>query len=322
MLRFRSIYRLGLSVQASVLLVSCVAGVSSQQDSAMLARDEGKLLRVDLNEVVVTFNALDANGSPVNQLKPGDIRIRDNGAVPQRIVAFDELQDRPLRLGVLLDTSESMYGALPASKTIAESFVQKAFRQRGDAGFVSTFGNEALIVKSWSDDKAQVVDGIRLAGQKRKGQSGTALFNAVFQACASSFAKADPSATGNLILLFSDGEDNTGLTSIEDATRACQRSNTEIFAFLYETRDRPSTGPKALRDLAAKTGGRVYPTGLSPDTLSSELNEIESLMRNQYRLVYSPPGLRRDGTFHEIELQPPDGVSRILVRSGYFAPRQ
>ena len=44
-------------------------------------------------------------------------------------------------------------------------------------------------------------------------------------------------------------------------------------------------------------------------------------MRNQYRLVYNPAELKHDGAFHEIELQPPDRVSRVAVRSGYFAPR-
>jgi len=58
------------------------------------------------------------------------------------------------------------------------------------------------------------------------------------------------------------------------------------------------------------------------DAVGKDLKEIESEMRNQYRLVYNPADFKHDGAFHEIELQPPDRVRRIEVRSGYFAPRQ
>jgi hypothetical protein len=37
-------------------------------------------------------------------------------------------------------------------------------------------------------------------------------------------------------------------------------------------------------------------------------------------LVYNPASFIHDGTFHQIELQPPDRVRKIEVRSGYYAP--
>ena len=46
---------------------------------------------------------------------------------------------------------------------------------------------------------------------------GTAIFNTLYRTCAYDFKNADPFATGNLILLFSDGQDNAGLTLMEEA---------------------------------------------------------------------------------------------------------
>lgn len=77
-----------------------------------------------------------------------------------------------------------------------------------------------------------------------------------------------------------------------------------------------------MRELAAKTGGQVFLASDSDEVIWKDLKTIELKMRNQYRIVYSPVNSRHDGAFHEITLQPPDRVSRVEVRSGYFAPTQ
>lgn len=278
-------------------------------------------LRLPVDEVVLTFNAVDANGQPISDLKAEEIRLRDNGVAPRRIVAFDVLLDRPIRAGILLDTSDSMQGVLSVNRAIAEKFVERLFRQRSDQAFVEEFGYASELIQPWTGDTPSLAQGIRNPRRKADVPGGTALFNAVFRACFYSFDKIDPAATGNFILLFSDGEDNAGLTSLDEAARACQRSNTRVFAFLpSSTQDHGSTGPRALRELTAKTGGRVYLADDSEDAVWKDLKTIESESRNQYRLVYKPANFKRDGTFHEIELQPPDRVTRVDVRSGYFAP--
>ena len=282
---------------------------------------ESPSIRMNVDEVVVTFNAIDANGSPVNDLKAGEIRIRDNGLVPKKIVAFDGLVNRSIRVGILLDTSESMQNALPGNKAIATKFLDRFFRQNKDAAFVSSFGSNSDSLQSWTGDLLRLEQGVQMAREQET--KGTALFNALFQMCSSSFNRVDPTETGNFILLFSDGEDNAGLTSLNNAARACQRTNTAVFAFLPAgTEDRASTGPRTLRELAAKTGGSVFLSDDSAVAIVSDLAQIDSEMRNRYRVVYSPASLKRDGEFHEIELQPPDRVKKVFVRSGYFAPQQ
>ncbi|MGC2613189.1 MAG: VWA domain-containing protein [Terracidiphilus sp.] len=284
---------------------------------------DGYTMRLPVDEVVLTFNATDGEGLPVNDLKVSEIRLRDNGAAPRRIVAFDELMNRSIRIGILLDTSESMQRTLSANKVVAKEFVERLFRQKTDAGFVSEFGYASATIQLWTGNASLIALGIQRVGEKVNYPVGTALFNAVFQACSSSFDEIDPTATGNLILLFSDGEDNAGLTSLEDAARACQHKNVQVIAFIPSSvQDHASTGPQAVRELALKTGGQVFFADDAGDKIWNDLRTIESGMRNQYRLVYNPENFKHDGAFHEIELQPPDRVRRIEVRSGYFAPRQ
>ena len=237
------------------------------------------------------------------------------------IVAFDSLIDRPVCVGILLDTSESMWQKFPESKSIAERYVQRLFRQKSDQAFIMDFGYSSEIAQSFTSDSSVLSQSIRNVKQgKMNPLGGTAIFDTIFRACFYGFGKVD-AASGNFILLFSDGEDNSSHVSLEEALGACQRSNTVIYAFRVEPDSgHYSTGPKLLADLASKTGGRVFPADDTEDAIWSDLRTIESEMRDQYRLVYSPASLKHDGSFHEIELQPPERVARIEVRSGYYAP--
>lgn len=306
----------------AVLLAIAGGGTKAQEKRWSLVGADEQPLRMNVDEVVVTFHATDANGLPVSDLKAGDVRIRDNGVAPRRVVAFSELIDRPIRAGILLDASESMQGAFATDKKIAKEFIESLFRPRMDEAFVSSFGYGSDVLRAWSSDPIRLVQGIESAREYGDAHGGTALFNAVFRACSYSFDKVDPTATGSFILMFSDGQDNAGLTSLEEAARACQGSNTAVFAFLStSSTGGGSSGPKALRELAAKTGGRVFRADDSAEEIARDLHEIDAEMRNQYRLVYKPFDLKHDGAFHEIELQPPDRVSHVEVRSGYFAPQ-
>jgi Ca-activated chloride channel family protein len=277
-----------------------------------------------VDEVVLTFHAADENGLPVNDVKQGEVKIWDNGVPPRRIVAFSSVLDRPIRAQILIDTSESMARALPRVKQIATIFAQRMFRQATDRAQVVEFAYASAVSQPWTSNPQSVQRSI--AGLSQGAMNpvpGTAIFNAIFQACYYGFRKVDPTATGNVILLFTDGEDTTGKVTIEEALRACQHGNVAIYAFrVRSSTTMNSTDPKTLAELASQTGGRVFQEDDSDNAIGSDLHAIESEMRNEYRLVYDPADFKHDGAFHEIEIQPPDRVSRVEVRSGYYAPTQ
>jgi len=279
-------------------------------------------LQMSVDEVILTFHATDARGLPITDLTLGEIKLFDKGVAPRRIVAFDSLVDRPIRAGILLDTSESMQQTLSESKSIAELYAQRLFRRKTDQAFIMDFGYASEIAQSLTSDPVQLSQSIRnVKHGKMNPLGGTAVIDTIFRACLYGFDKVDATGTTNFILLFSDGEDNASRTSIEEALGACQRSNTVIYAFRVGAEPSGySNGPRLLADLADKTGGRVFPAEAAEDAIWSDLKTIESEVRNQYRLVYNPASLRHDGSFHRIELQPPDRVDKIQVRSGYYAP--
>jgi VWFA-related protein len=280
-------------------------------------------LRISVDEVSLTFHAADAHGFPVNDLKVDELRLLDNSKPPRRVISFQSLENFPIRAGILMDTSESMRETRTSDRAIAIEFARQLFRQRTDQAFIVNFDFLSKMAQPWTNDVTALVDGIRNrngAADRRARADGTAVFDTIYGACMNQFGHIDNAASGNFILLFSDGEDNASRASLQQAVDMCQRANTAIYAFHPEPRSSFSTGPKTLIELTSETGGRVFYDDDSEAKINEDLRAIEADLRNQYRLIYKPPDLKRDGSFHRVELRGPERVDSINIRSGYYAP--
>ena len=275
-------------------------------------------LNVPVDEVVLTFHAADSHDLPVNDLKLDELNILDNGKPPRKVLAFQLLQDFPIRAGILIDTSQSMEEHLSGARAISIKYAQSLLRQQTDQAFVMDFGHSSTIIQSWTSNTIALTEGIH---KGTAGGKGTAIFDAIYSACRYEFGKIDHATSGNFILLFSDGEDNTSHLPLKEAVDMCQRTNTVIYAF----RAAPefgslSGGLKTLLELTSQTGGRLFHDDDTESEIYTDLHIIEADLRNQYRLVYKPPTLKHDGSFHPIELKAPKRVDNIRVRSGYYSP--
>jgi VWFA-related protein len=279
-------------------------------------------LRVSVDEVILTFNADDANGLPVNDLKLDEVRLLDNGRPSGKVLAFQLLADAPIRAGILIDTSESMLSHIARDRAIAIQYVQRLLRQQTDRAFVADFVRRDRVLEPWTSDPSALAAAVRRASAGAGSLShGTAIFDTVYRACLHQFGEIDHAASGNFILLFSDGEDNASDRSLQDAVDMCQRSNTAIYAFRAEDQPGFSLGPQTLAQLTAQTGGRVFRDDDDDAAIRDDLHIIEANLRNQYRLVYRPVDLQHDGSFHRITLIAPDRVKRVNIRSGYYAQK-
>ena len=278
-------------------------------------------LSVAVNEVSLTFHAADLHGLPVNDLKREELALRDNGKLQTNLVAFQPLLNIPIRAGILIDTSPSMDGDLARNQATAVEYVQKVLRQQSDLAFVMNFDFLSKISQPWTSDPALLTQGITRAfadGRSRLG--GTAIIDTLYKTCRNQFRPVATAVSGNFIMLFSDGQDNVSRASLEETIDACQRTNTAIYVFRPAEQSRFSSGFKLLAQLAAQTGGAVFHADDSDDQIYNDLRTIEQNMRSQYLLIYRPPALKQDGSFHHIELETSSRVATVAVRSGYYAP--
>jgi Ca-activated chloride channel family protein len=282
-------------------------------------------LRVRADEVTLTFRAVDAQGHPVNDLQLNELRLFDNGSGPRRIIALDLLRDQPIRAGILLDTSQSTLENRATDRAIAIRFTQHLMQQPANQAFVLNFAYQAILGPSWTRNPIALADGIhnhQAGANARSGISGTAILDAIYSTCLSEFGSADPAPGANVILLFSDGEDTASRDSLQAAIARCQRSNTAIYAFRPKNSSRWSSGPTTLADLASQSGVRVFYDDDSDAAIEDDLRTIDTDLHNRYRLVYRPPQMKHDGSFHQVVLLGPERVASLTARSGYYAPVQ
>lgn len=309
---------LGCLFAASALTSPLIATAQASETSP--DQTQTYRIHVAVNEVTLTFHAADEHGLPVTDLKINELNLLDDGKPPSRVLEFGPVQSSAVRGGILIDTSESVQQQVSGSRAISSRFAQRMLRQPADQGFVMAFGYTSRITQPWTSDATALTAGIRQVVTGRENPlGGTALFDTLFRACFNLFGNVDHASGGNFILLFSDGNDNASHTSMPEVIDICQRANTAIYAFRAEpSASLFSGGPKTLAELAAQTGGRVFPDDDTEAATDDDLRTIEGDQRNQYRLIYSPAELKHDGQFHRIVLQLPTRVDSVSVRSGYY----
>jgi VWFA-related protein len=271
-----------------------------------------------VDEVKLTFHVSDGRGDPIGHLKKEQVQLIDNGKAQRHIVAFHEYRNLPIRVGFLLDSSPSMQAQLDRSQVIASQLIKEFFQPQVDRAFTMGFGVNTHLSQDWTQDADAVSKGIAAGLVKEPGDSdGTAMFDAIDKACRDKFSTGAADSTGNFILLFTDGEDNSSHVWEGEAVDTCQRARTAVYVFIPEWKVRASRGQQILEDLVFKTGGRIFYQ--SKQSVRNALTVAVSDMRNQYELIYSPPGLKRDGAFHHIRMKCNIAQSQIQVRSGYYA---
>ena len=129
-----------------------------------------------------------------------------------------------------------------------------------------------------------------------------------------------------VLLVVTDGEDNTSHNSLDKAIKEVQKTDTVIYTIgllSEESKKNSKRAKKALEQLAQASGGLAF----FPENVDDVRNICEQVardIRNQYTLAYYPTNTKRDGTFRavQVEVIPPRGRGRLVARTrnGYYAP--
>jgi len=275
---------------------------------------------VSVDEVRLTFHAIDQSGRPVEDLKLSDLDLFDNQAGPGTIVALRKMKGLSLRVGFLVDVSGSVSDDVGRSRMIAIAAAQALMQNEIDQGLVIEFRRARNIRRPWSRDLNAVTDGLRTIGLRPDGSlDGTSLFDSLWSTCYYDF-RGEQERAENILLLLSDGVDTSSHGTLEQAVGACQQAHTSIFV-LTSTSDLSdlSMGHRTLRKLTEQTGGSIIVCGGSEAEVRQAMNSLAADVRSEYLLFYRPKNLKRDGSFHRIVLVGPPRVADIVGQSGYYA---
>jgi VWFA-related protein len=305
------------------LLLFCVPGAGlfaqdtaggSNSNNSQSSNDQNRIkVRVELVNVLTTVT--DKKNRLVTDLTKDDFRIFEDGK-PQDIRFFSRETDLPLRIGLLVDTSNSVRDRLRFEQDAAIDFLNIAVRPGKDLAFLVAFDVEPQLVQDYTDDIEKLSDAIR--GLQAGGV--TSLFDAVFFSCKEKmlfFPPPEPYLR-RVMIIISDGQDNQSVHTREEALAMAQRAEVTIFTISTNRTSSEGRGDNVLRRLAKETGGRAFFPFEAGD-LAANFQEIARELRSQYSLAYVSTNAAHDGTFRNITIQPVDKNLSVRAKNGYFA---
>ena len=196
--------RFAVPVLALVVLV-CTSG--AQQDatkSVPAAPDDTSRIVLEVNRVNLLFTVTDKKGRFITDLTKEDFEISENKK-PQTIMQFTAESDLPLRLAILIDTSNSIRDRFHFQQEAAEEFIRVALRPEADKAMVVSFDSSPELVSDLTGDTRELEKAIE---DLRPG-GGTSLYDAVFFACRDKLMQDQPRHKfRRAMVILSDGDDN------------------------------------------------------------------------------------------------------------------
>lgn len=271
-----------------------------------------------VQEVNVVFTVSDKHGHFVKDLKEADFKVLDDKKPPTQIVNFSSETNLPLRVGLLVDASNSVRDRFRFEQDSAIEFLNEIIRPRFDRAFVIGFDTTPEVTQDFTDNTEYLSKGVRAL---RPG-GGTALYDAVYFACRDKLLKAPQTGpTRKAIILLSDGEDNQSRVTREEAIEMAQRAEVIVYTISTNVSGVKMRGDKVLERIAEATGGRAFFPFRIQD-VSNAFSEIQDELRSQYVLAYKPADFIADGHFRSIDIIAADRKGlQVRARKGYFAPK-
>jgi len=276
-------------------------------------------IKARVDEVNVVFTVTDKHGHFVKNLTKSDFRILDDNKPAASIRSFSSETNLPLRVGLLVDASNSVRDRFRFEQEAAIEFLNQIVRPKSDRAFVIGFDTTAEVTQDFTDSAEQLSRGVRML---RPG-GGTALFDALYYACRDKLMKAHTNGPSRrAIILLSDGEDNQSRVTREEAIEMAQRAEVIVYTISTNVSGLKLRGDKVLERLADATGGRAFFPFKIQD-VANAFSEIQDELRSQYLLAYKPADLKPDGRYRSIDIAADTHKSlRVRARRGYFSPTQ
>ncbi len=308
-----------------ISILAFCAGLLPAQDSTSNSRQSNQqvpaspeVIKVPVNLVNILMTVTDKKNRLVLDLTRDDFRVLEDSK-PQSIRYFSRETDLPLRIGILIDTSNSIRDRLRFEQEAAIDFLNSTLRPGKDLAFVVGFDVTPQMVQDYTDNMEKLSDAIR--GLQAGGV--TSLYDAIYYAAREKmlfFPPPEPYLR-RVMIIVSDGQDNQSEHTREEALAMAQRAEVTIFTISTNRTGIKGRGDKVLRHLAEETGGRSF-FPFEASELAADFQEISQELRSQYSLAYVSTNATHDGTFRAITIKPLEKGLHVRAKSGYFAPSQ
>jgi Ca-activated chloride channel homolog len=299
-------------------ILGILAGALSAQNAKQPANatPEEPRISVDVTRVQLLFTVSDKKGRFVTDLAKSDFEVFESKK-PQSIVEFTAETDLPLRLAILVDTSNSIRDRFKFQQEAAIDFINTVIRPNEDRAIVVSFDTAPELVTDLTGNVEQLVSGIRTL----RAGGGTALYDAIFFACRDKLMQDQPHFKyRRAMVILSDGDDNQSRYTRDQALEMAHKAEVVIYSISTNRLGIESDGDKVLKYFSEQTGGLAFFPFKAQD-LAQSFENIANELRHQYNVLYRPEPLKADGLYHPVDVKVRGRKDLIVrVRHGYYAP--
>jgi len=294
--------------------------IDNQQGAALgsIARGAGGryTLHEDAYEVRLNASVFDQTGHSVQTLDQDAFRVYEDGVV-QSIANFRH-EDLPVSLGILIDSSGSMYDKRAAVDQTSLDLIKLSNPE--DEAFLVDFSWEAFIDQDFTSDIAKLQQGLSYI----KSSGGTAIYDALV--ASADYLTKNARHPKQVLLVVTDGEDNASSATLEQAIRRIQDFDGPVIyciGLLFgDDADKSESrhARRVLETLSEETGGQAYfPKSLKEvDPIAKEVAED---IRTQYSIAYHSTKSPTLGGYRQVRVDAKaKGFGKLFVRtrSGYY----
>jgi VWFA-related protein len=332
------------------LLIAAVMGPAVFTGGSRLAAQTGQrpVFRVKVDMVVHSFTVTDSKGKYVNNLKPKDFRILEDG-IPQKVATFAEGNQPPLEIledgstrpliastrvrdgdsstntpgpaaelrsdafvgtnvFILFDTSNYMYRGFVYASDAIADFVRGL--DRADSVAIYTFSRNLARAAELTRDRTLAISGLR---QAVVGDDA-ALYNALLL----SLRDAARVPGRKVVIVFSNGPDNASMVAPDDVRAVAEDEGIPIYVISTNEVNNDQVSSNVFRRISTRTGGQVY----FAKTWQKQVEAFESIresLGNSYTVTYYPTNNPNEG-FRKVAVEIVSDVGkkyRVRGRPGY-----
>jgi len=295
-----------------ILVATALVGVAAPQANRLAAQDETPTFTADTRLVLVHASVVDRNGKLITNLPESSFKVLEDGA-EQQIKIFRR-EDIPVSMGIIIDNSGSMRDKRVKVAAAALDLVKASNPQ--DEIFIVNFNDDAYLDQSMTNDVKKLEEALT----RFDTRGGTAMRDALSMSM--DYAKDKGKKDKKVLVVITDGNDNTSSINLEDLVRKAQQAGVLVYSIGILSEEEPREArraKRALHDLAVASGGLdYYPKDL--EEVQRITPEVAREIRNQYTLAYTPSNTALDGSFRKLAVVVnAPGRPTVRTRNGYYA---